>query len=287
MREFVSNFKFIFKKGNRRYIGVTILLIALFIVFMVPVYYLVIITFKTPEEAALHPMALPTSWNFSSYGEALEKMNYFNALKNTIFIAGMTVLINISAASMASYALARHRSKLNSFIFMLFVSGMMIPFQMGLSSLFKLMSDLKLVNTPWAVILVNASGSLISSIFMMKSFISSSVPIEIEEAARIDGAGVLGIFFQIVLPLMKPVIATMSIIVMLGAWNDFLNPLLFLMEDKKYVLLQQLSKNIGQFSVDWNSMFPMLVLSVLPLTLVFIFLQRYIISGVVAGAVKG
>ncbi len=287
MKEFVSNFKYIFKKGNRRYIGVTLLLIALFLVFMIPVYYLVITTVKTPEEAALHPMALPISWDFSSYGEALKKMNYFNALRNTMFIAGMTVVINISAASMASYALARHRSKLNSFIFMLFVSGMMIPFQMGLSSLFKLMSDLNLVNTPWAVILVNASGSLISSIFMMKSFISSSVPIEIEEAARIDGAGVLGIFFQIVLPLMKPVIATMSIIVMLGAWNDFLNPLLFLMEDKKYVLLQQLSKNIGQFSVDWNSMFPMLVLSVLPLTLVFIFLQRYIISGVVAGAVKG
>lgn len=275
------------KPADRRALALTVFLMIITAIFMVPVYYLVVTTLKTGAEAAAAPMALPKTLDFSAYVKAFHKMHYPRALWNTFYIAFLTVFLNIVLSSMASYSLARRPNKFNRFVFMIFVGGMMVPFQMGLASLFSLMSKLHLVNTPYSVILINASGSLISSIFLMKSFVSSAVPLEIEEAGRIDGCSVFGIFFKIVLPLMKPVIATMSIIVMLGSWNDFLNPLLFLPSPSKAVLLQELKTNIGQFSVDWASMFPMLVLAVMPLTLIYLFLQRYIIAGVAAGSVKG
>ena len=118
-------------------------------------------------------------------------------------------------------------------------------------------------------------------------FVSSSIPYEIEESAVIDGCGVYGIFLRIVVPLLRPVLATLTIIILLGSWNDYMNPLLFLHSRSRHVILQELNRNMGQFSTDWTRMFPMLVLGILPLSIMYLLLQRYIISGVAAGAVKG
>lgn len=256
-------------------------------IFMIPVYYLLVTTFKSGAEAATAPMALPRVWHIEAYVKAFGKMHYPRALWNTFYIAALTVILNLSLSSAASYVLARRPSRFHRFVYLLFVCGMMIPFQMGLAALIQLMSALRLVNTPYSVIMINASSGLISSIFLMKAFVNSSVPREMEEAGRIDGCNVFGLFFRLVFPLMKPILATMSIIILLGSWNDFLNPLLFLQSSSRAVLLQELSTNIGPFSVDWASMFPMLVLAVLPLTLLYLVLQRFIIDGVAAGAVKG
>ncbi len=254
---------------------------------LIPIYYLLIATFKSGKELAEAPLALPKAISFDRYVVAFYDMQYPKAFKNTFLIAAGTVVLNLSLSTMAAYSLARYKTKLNSFIFMIFVAGMMIPVQMGLSSLYKLVSALKLVDNLLSVILINAAAGSITSIFLIKSFIASSIPYEIEESARIDGCSVFGIFFRIVVPLLKPVLATLSIIILLGAWNDYMNPLLFLHSRENNVILQELNRNIGQFSVDWTSMFPMLVLGILPLTIFYILLQNFIISGVTAGAVKG
>ena len=149
------------------------------------------------------------------------------------------------------------------------------------------MSGLKLVDNLFSVVLINAAASTISSIFLIKSFIKSAIPVELEEAAKVDGCSVFGVFFRIVLPLLKPVLATVTIIVMLGTWNDYLNPSLFLQSRQNNVILQELYRNVGQFSTDWASMFPMLVLGILPLTIVYVLLQKFIISGVTQGSIKG
>lgn len=254
---------------------------------LIPIYYLLIATFKSGKELAEAPLALPKAISFDRYVVAFYDMQYPKAFKNTFLIAAGTVVLNLSLSTMAAYSLARYKTKLNSFIFMIFVAGMMIPVQMGLSSLYKLVSALKLVDNLLSVILINAAAGSITSIFLIKSFIASSIPYEIEESARIDGCSIFGIFFRIVVPLLKPVLATLSIIILLGAWNDYMNPLLFLHSRENNVILQELNRNIGQFSVDWTSMFPMLVLGILPLTIFYILLQNFIISGVTAGAVKG
>lgn len=265
----------------------TVIVLALLTLFMLPVYYLVISTFKSPAEMAAAPLALPGSISFERYRQAFVDMQYPKAFFNTFFIAVFTVLINLSVSTMAGYSLARCRTRLNNAIFMFFVAGMMIPVQMGLSSLYKLISTLRLIDHHFSVILINAASGCISSIFLIKSFISSSIPAEIEESATIDGCSVFGTFVRIVLPLLQPVLATLSIIILLGSWNDYMNPLLFLHSRDRHVILQELSRNLGQFSNDWTSMFPMLVLGVLPLTVVYILLQKFIISGVAAGSVKG
>ncbi len=262
-------------------------ILVLVIIWMVPVYYLVVSTFKTGTEVAAHPFALPKSFSFAGYVKAFNDMQFPRALANTIFVAIMTVVINITVSTFAAYALARHESKFNNVIYMFFLVGMMIPVQMGLSGLYRLISALGLVNNLFSVVLIGAAGSTISSVFLIKSFIVSAIPKEIEESARIDGCGVYAVLFRIVIPLLKPIIATVSIIVMLGTWNDYLNPSLFLHSRSKDVILQEVYRNVGQFSTDWASLFPMLILGILPLTIIYILMQRLIISGVTQGAVKG
>ena len=150
----------------------------------------------------------------------------------------------------------------------------------------KLVRSLDLMNTLTAVIFIDIAINIPFATFLMKNSISS-VPIELEEAARIDGAGVFRIFGTIVLPLLKPMIATIVILNTLNVWNDFMGPLYFIQKREKDVILQEVYRNIGQFSTDWTSLFPMMVLGILPLLVFYIFMQKYIISGVMAGSVKG
>ncbi|WP_418579278.1 carbohydrate ABC transporter permease, partial [Hungatella sp.] len=143
------------------------------------------------------------------------------------------------------------------------------------------------MNTPFAVILVNVAINTPQAVFLFKEFIEGTVPKELEEAAEIDGCTVFRKFFRVVLPLLTPVISTVVIIVTLNVWNEFMTPLLFLQSREKDVILQEVSRNIGQFATDWTALFPMLMLGVAPLMIFYVFMQKYIIAGVAAGAVKG
>ncbi|WP_245160664.1 carbohydrate ABC transporter permease [Clostridium perfringens] len=188
---------------------------------------------------------------------------------------------------MAGYALARTKTKLGNRMFLLFLAGLIVPFQMNIVSLYKIVKSLHLMNSAFAVILVNVAINTPQAIFLFKEFIEATIPMELEEAADIDGCGVLKKFFRVILPLLKPVISTVVIIVTLNVWNEFLTPLLFLQSRENGVILQEVSRNIGQFSTDWTALFPMLMLGVAPLMVFYIFMQKYIIGGVTTGAVKG
>ncbi len=275
------------KENAKKNILWSLFCLILVCIWMIPVYYMVVSTFKTGAQVAAQPLALPSSLSFSGYVKAFHDMQFPRALKNTLFITVTSVLINVTVSVLAAYPLARRDNKFNRAVYLFFLIGMMMPVQMGLSSLYKIMSSLHLVNTPFSVIFINAAASTVSSIFLIKSFIASAIPVEIEESARIDGCGTYSLLFTIVVPLLKPVLATVSIIVMLGVWNDYLNPSLFLQSRDKGVILQEVYRNVGQFSTDWASLFPMLVLGILPLTIVYVFMQKFIIGGVTQGAVKG
>ena len=162
-----------------------------------------------------------------------------------------------------------------------------MPFQMNIVSLYKIVKALHLMNSPFAVILVDVAVNMPQAVFLFREFVHSTVPVELEEAAEIDGCGTMQKFFTIVFPLLKPVMATVIIIVTLNVWNEFMTPLLFLQSRANDVILQEVSRNIGQFSTDWTAMFPMMMLGVAPLMIFYLFMQKYIIAGVAAGAVKG
>ena len=263
------------------------IMVVLAVIWFIPVYYLIVTTLKSPQEATQSHLGLPKVWMFENYVQAWNKMEYPRALFNTVQITVLAVAIIVLITSLAGYAMARTRTKWGNRFFLLFLAGLMVPFQMNIVSLFKIVKTIGLMNTVWAVILVDVAINIPQGIFLFKEFIESSVPRELEEAAEIDGCSVIQKFFVIVLPLLKPVIATVVIIVTLNVWNEFMTPLLFIQSRENSVILQEVSRNIGQFSTDWTALFPMLMLGVAPLMLFYLFMQKYIIAGVAAGAVKG
>lgn len=275
------------KKQKIKLVFTEIFMIVVAIIWFIPIYYLIVTTFKSPQEATLSPLALPPVWRIENYIDAWINMEYPRALGNTLKITILAVAIIVLVTSLAGYALARTKNKWGNRVFLLFLAGLMVPFQMNIVSLFKIVKSIGLMNSIWAVILVDVAINVPQGIFLFKEFVESSVPNELEEAAEIDGCSIFRKFFVIVLPLMKPVIATVVIIVTLNVWNEFMTPLLFIQSRQNDVILQEVSRNIGQFSTDWTALFPMLMLGVAPLMLFYIFMQKYIISGVAAGAVKG
>ena len=214
-------------------------------------------------------------------------MQFPRAFANMLFITATAVVIIVVFGAMAGYALARTKTKMGNRMFLFFLAGLIVPFQMNIVSLYKIVKSLHLMNTPFAVILVNVAINTPQAVFLFKEFIEGTVPKELEEAAEIDGCTVFRKFFRVVLPLLTPVISTVVIIVTLNVWNEFMTPLLFLQSREKDVILQEVSRNIGQFATDWTALFPMLMLGVAPLMIFYVFMQKYIIAGVAAGAVKG
>jgi raffinose/stachyose/melibiose transport system permease protein len=275
------------KKEQRRLFVTEIVMILLAVLWFIPIYYLIVTTFKTPKEATSNPLSLPKTWHIENYITAWQNMEYPRSFFNTLKITVLAVALIVLVTSLAGYALARTKTKWGNRFFLLFLAGLMVPFQMNIVSLFKIVKSVGLMNTVWAVILVDVAINVPQGIFLFKEFIESSVPRELEEAAEIDGCSVVRKFFVIVLPLLKPVIATVVILVTLNVWNEFMTPLLFIQSRANDVILQEVSRNIGQFATDWTALFPMMMLGVAPLMIFYIFMQKYIISGVAAGAVKG
>ncbi|OME44172.1 sugar ABC transporter permease [Paenibacillus odorifer] len=264
-----------------------LLMFILALIVAVPLYYLVVTTFKSSYEAGVHPLALPSSLSFESYINAFQKMQYPRAFMNTFIITTLSVIGVILCASMGGYVLNRKGdSKAAKIVFVLILAGIMFPYQMSVLGLYKVVQSLHLMNTLWAVIFINIAVNIPFATFMFRSFITT-IPGELEEAAKIDGAGFYRVFWVITFPLMKPIIATVAILNSLTIWNDFMGPLYFLQSREKNVILQEVYRNVGQFSTDWNSMFPMMVLGVLPLLIFYLFMQKYIIGGVMNGALKG
>ncbi len=275
-------------KIEKRKLAVTeAIMIVIAVIWFIPIYYLIVTTFKTPKEASAGPLSLPRVWVFQNYIDAFKNMEYPRSLFNTMEITVLAVGIIVLVTSLAGYALARTKTKWGNRLFLLFLAGLMVPFQMNIVSLFKIVKNVGLMNTVWAVILVDVAINVPQGTFLFKEFIESSVPKELEEAAEIDGCSVIKKFFVIILPLLKPVIATVVILVTLNVWNEFMTPLLFIQSRENDVILQEVSRNIGQFATDWTALFPMMMLGVAPLMIFYIFMQKYIISGVAAGAVKG
>lgn len=274
-------------KKTAKKAGYGIFLVAVFLIMAIPIYYLLVTTFKTSAEAAESPLGLPKHFTFENYSRAIEAMGYGQALKNNLIIAVISVALLIIFASMSAYVIARSKRKLFQIMNGVFMVGLIIPFQISIIPLYRMLAAADLMNTHTAVILVDVFCiNLPLSIFLMRGFIHT-VPGELEDAALIDGCGIFQCFWRIIFPLLKPIISTVAILDTLAIWNDFMTPLLMLQSSEKQVLLQQVYKNVGPFSTNWTSFFPMLVMATLPLVLFYLVMQRQIIEGVVAGAVKG
>lgn len=252
---------------------------------VLPFYYLLVSVFKTPMEMARAPLALPSKLNLDNFRNAWSQVRFGRALLNTLLITFSTLLIVVLFGAMAAYPVARRKAKIYKVIMLYFLLGFMVPFQTTMVPLYQQMQRFGLVNKLYGIIILS-TGSCVFAFFLFQGFIAT-VPYELEESAIIDGAGPLRTFFQITFPLLKPITVTLSIFHVMGTWNDFVIPFLFLHSRDNATLMLEMYRGVGEFSNDWPLMMSIMVLIMAPLMIFYIIAQRFIIEGLTSGAVKG
>lgn len=263
----------------------SIFLYFLLLLFMVPFYLMVNNSFRTTEKFVNSPFTLPDTLNFSNYIDAFQKMNFLNTIKNSTIITAISVFLILFTASMAAYFIVRNNWRVNKILFAILVAAMIVPFQAIMIPLVKIYGSMELLNNKWILIFMYLGFGQPFAVFIFHGFIKN-IPIELEEAAMIDGANRMQIFFRIVFPLLKPVMMTVFILDMLWIWNDYLLPSLVLLSPAERTLPLSTYSFFNTYSVDFAPLMAGLVLTILPMIIVYIFTQRYIIEGVVKGAIK-
>lgn len=261
-----------------------VLVIACFYVF--PLLISFISAFKTNGEILKNPTALPTSFYTGGFEHLFNKTNYPKAFLNSMFLTVVSELLIIIVIPMGAYGIARTRTKLSGAIYTFFLAGMMIPFQAYMISLFKQLNTIGLFGTLAGPVVIYISGATAFGTLLFTSFVSS-VPVEIEEAAKIDGCSNLRIFWQIVFPLLKPCTASMVILNGLGIWNDYLMPSLVLPSTGAKTINVEIYRFVGELSSRWDIVFSGVVCGIVPILIVFFCLQSYFVKGITAGAAKG
>ena len=278
------------KKNNVSNNIIFLVLCGLVVVFLAPIIFIVINSFKGKFFISVNPFSFPTAETFvgiTNYINGLEKTGFLSAMGWSFFITILSVICILLFTSMTAYYITRVKSKITSAIYYAFVFSMIVPFQMVMFPMVKLADTLQLANPLGMVALYLGFGSGLS-VFMFSGFIKS-IPLEVEEAAMIDGCNPLQTFFHIVLPILKPTAITVAILNAMWIWNDYLLPYLVIGLSTEYktipVVIQMLVGSNG--NRDMGAMMAMLVLAIIPIIVFYLMCQKHIIEGVVAGAVKG
>ncbi len=257
------------------------------VLFMIPFFILVINTFKTTSEFTKSPFSLPTTIHFENYRVAIRRMNFFNALKNTASITLVAVGLNTMVSTMTGYLFARKQWKVNKVIFILFLASMVAPFQVYMIPLVKIYGGmLGLSNNILLVAFIATGLNIPFAVFLYHGFIKG-IPEELDEAATIDGCGFGRTFVSIILPLLKPIIITVVVFVALGVWNDYLMSSLFLTKMDTRTLAIATQTFLTNHTAEYAPMMAGLLMGIIPVLVFYLFGQKQIIEGVVAGSVKG
>ena len=266
-----------------------IVLICALVVYMFPFVMVIINSFKIKRDIIKEPMALIGSHGASldNYVEAFHKMNFIRAFLNSLCITGVSVVLIIITSAMCAYLFVRMDNKINKIFFGLMIASMVIPFQVIMIPLVSIYGgNLHILNHRLTLILMHVGFSTAQSVFMYHGFIKSNIPMSLEEAAKLDGCTKYQTFFRIVFPLLKPTTATLVILYAMGIWNDFLLPSLVLTQKELYTLPIATQMFYGTYSSDLGLIMASLLMVAAPVIVLYLFLQKYIIAGVVAGAVK-
>ena len=257
------------------------------VVLWIPIYYFVIGAFKKRTDIVKHPLTLDFSrMSFDNFTYAFKKMNLFKALGNTGFITVIALLIVIICGSLAGFAIARIHHKVFRVFYTVVIALMVVPFIGALIPIVVLIHRIGLYRSLWGNVLIQAAWNLPFSIFLFTGFMQS-LPKEMEDAAYIDGCSTFGIYLRIFLPLLKPVTATCCIRAGIGIWNDYLVSNSLLNSARQPTLMVAVYQFFGQYVSEYGYAFAGIIMASLPIVIMFLFLQKYFIKGLVAGAVKG
>ena len=267
-----------------------VILLVLFICFIFPFLMVVINVFKTKADIIKDPLALIGSKGFTlkNFPEAMKKMNFWTVFGNSMIITVSSTLLSIVVSSMTAFVIVRNNWKFCTLIFSLMVASMVIPFQVLMVPLVSVYGGIfNVLNHRLTLILMHVGFSVSMSAFMFHGAIRTNIPIELEEAATIDGCTRWQTWWKVVFPLLKPTIATVGIINAMAYWNDYLLPSLVLTDKKLFTIPIATQAFYGTYSTDLGLVMAALLLAMLPSLILYVFLQRYIVEGVASGAVKG
>lgn len=263
--------------------SVVVLIIAL--ICAVPLWYILINTFKTVPDMATNPLGLPKQWTLRNYTRAFATVPIVRSLVNTLIVTFFGVLLQVLIGALAAYGMILRKSIFTSVIGVILMIAFVIPTQSTLIPLYRMESSVGLVNTLLGLIVMYLGGAVFCY-FLIVGYMQS-LPFEVIEAARIDGAGPLRIFWSIVLPLIRPILTTVVVFQTMSTWNDFMTANVFISSSDLRTIVLQVYNAVGQFTTDWPSFMTITVLALIPVFVFFIFCQKWIVSGLVAGAVKG
>lgn len=274
----------------KKKIGVSSVILALVsVIYLVPILLVLLNSFKSKIQISINPFSLPDAESFigfDNYVNGISQFGFLEAVGWTVFITVGSVIVILVCTSMCAWFINRVQNAFTKTFYMLCLFSMVVPFQMVMFPLSKLADTLSL-NTPWGIIIVYLGFGAGLAVFMFSGFVKS-IPMEIEEAAMIDGCSPLRTFFSIVLPMMKPTYISVGILETMWIWNDFLLPYLTL-DLKKYktipIIIQYMKGSFGR--VDMGAIMACLILAIIPIIIFYLLCQKHIIKGVAAGAVKG
>lgn len=252
---------------------------------LVPFYSMIIDATHTSIEIANGVYVLPGGELSSNYTRLIGIVNIWQGFVHSLFIATASTLLTLYFSALAGYGFSKYSFRAKGLLFGFLLGTMMIPGQLGIIGFFQEMHSFHMLNTYWPLILPSVASAF--TIFFFRQICDASVPNELLDAARIDGAGEIRIFHSIVLPLLGPGLATMGIFTFIGSWNSFLMPLIIIFDNSKQVLPVMVALTKGQFSTDYGAQYVGVVISVVPVLVVFAVLSKRIIGGITVGALKG
>lgn len=273
------------KKLKKMFSPSDLLMLPLCLVMLYPFYFLVISTFKTLREVSFNPTAFPETFYIKNYLDVFQKTPILTAFGNTLILAVCSVLLIVVVGEMAAYPIVYNANKLNNSMMVYLMIGFLVPFQAILLSLFEVMQALGLIDSLWGMVLFYSNGSALT-VFLAVGYMRT-LPKDLNEAAVIDGAGIPRIFFTIVFPLMKPITVTSIIFNTMWIWNDFIAPNIFLNSRSNTTMVLEIFRAKGQFTTNWPLFMTLSVVAIFPIFVFYCFMQKHIIKGLTAGAVKG
>lgn len=263
-----------------------VITILLALLFVYPVYFAIISAFKSNGDILKAPLAFPTSLYLQNFKDLFAKTDFFTAIWHTVFLTVVSEVLIILVVPISAYAIERHKSRATQLVYVYFTAGMMIPFHLYMFPLFRELRVFGLYGTLAGPVICYIAGSVAFGSLLYSSFLKG-VPIDIEEAAKIDGCTEFQAFWRVVFPLLGPCTASLVVLNGLSIWNDFLLPYLVLPSDQAKTITVAVYSFVGQYTARWDIVFAGTLISLVPALIIYVSLQKYFVKGIMSGAAKG
>ncbi|MCX4410794.1 carbohydrate ABC transporter permease [Streptomyces sp. NBC_01764] len=278
--------KAVLRRRRLRTVPVYVILWLVGVFMVTPLLYALLSGFKSTDQLSSNPFGLPSPWVTSNYTSLLGSGAFWRSIGSSTLIAVGTTVLTVATAALAAFGLARFAFRGRELVFTLFTMGLMFPFAVAILPLFILLRTFGLLDNPWGVILPEAAFGLPLTIVILRGFFRE-IPGELEEAATLDGCSPFGFFWRILLPLARPALGTVSVLAIVGSWNQFLLPLLVFSEPTWWTVPVGIQQFQGQYASDVARIFAYLVLAMAPALAFYAVAERQLIGGITLGATKG